>query len=294
LSDGTYYFRVKTVDDRGAISPWSNIENITVDMSGPSISGLIHTPVNPLHGDAVTVNVNVTDPSGIENVTCFYRVNSGPWQNKSMTNVNGITYSCELGTYFVDDVVEYYILAFDNTKVHYETNTTVQMFEIFNQPPSDPTLADPGSVTYVSYVYVTWTPSTDLEGSIDHYHIQISRFDDFSVILGEWNETTTGFNITDLDSGIYYIRVRAIDQHNTSSQWSNVESIEVILTTPTPTPTPIPTPTSPTSPTTGGPFDPDILNLVFLITTIGSLVIIIIVVVSIIRQRSRAQRKYQF
>ncbi|MFX1607330.1 MAG: fibronectin type III domain-containing protein, partial [Promethearchaeota archaeon] len=246
----------------------------------------------------VIVSVNITDPSGIDNATCVYRINSGFWQSVIMTHGTGDTYSCNLGSYIVDDVVEYYILTFDNTTMHNWANTTVQMFEIFNQPPTDPTLANPGTVTYASYVYVTWTPSTDLEGSIDHYHIQISRFDDFSVILNEWNETTTNFNITDLTSGIYYIRVRAFDFHNASSQWSNVESIEVILTTTTPTPppttTPTPTPTSPTSPTTGSPFDPDILNLVFLITTIGSLVIIIIVVVGIIRQRSRSQRKYQF
>ncbi|MFW9965200.1 MAG: fibronectin type III domain-containing protein, partial [Candidatus Sifarchaeia archaeon] len=287
LSDGTYYFRVKTVDDRGASSPWSNIENITVDMSGPSVSGPIHAPINPLHGETVTVSVNVTDPSGIENVTCVYRVNSGLWQSLTMAYETGDTYTCDLGSFLVDDVVEYYVLVFDN--IHNWANSTIQMFEILNQPPSDPTLADPGSVTYESHIYVTWTPSTDLEGEIHHYLLQISRFDDFSVILSEWNETTTSFNITDMDSGIYYIRVRSYDYHNASSQWSNVESIEVILTTPTPTPTPTPS-TTPTTP--GTPFSPDILNFIFLVVTGGFVVILIIIVASTVRQRSK--RQYNF
>ncbi|MHA2210593.1 MAG: fibronectin type III domain-containing protein, partial [Candidatus Thorarchaeota archaeon] len=103
-------------------------------------------------------------------------------------------------------------------------------------------------VTYESNVFVTWTPSSDLEGEIRHYHLQISRFDDFSVILFEWNETTTSFNVTELDSGVYYLRVRAVDFHNASSQWSNVESIEVILTAPHPTTTTTPTTTTQTTP----------------------------------------------
>jgi hypothetical protein len=205
-----------------------------------------------------------------------------------MTIVTGAMYSCDLGTFFVDDVVEYYIQTFDNTTVYNMANTTVQMFEIVNQPPSDPTLADPGSVTYALYVYVTWTPSSDLEGAIDHYHLQISRFDDFSVILAEWNETTTSFNITDLDSGIYYIRVRAFDYHNVSSQWSNVESIEVIFIAPSPTTTTAPSPTTSTTP---NPFDPDILNLVLLVFSGGFTIIIVMLVANYLRQRS--SRRYQ-
>jgi hypothetical protein len=288
LSDGTYYFRVKTVDDRGVSSPWSNNESVFVDMSGPSISAPIHSPANPLHEDNVTVSVNVTDPSGINNVTCYYRVNSGPWQNISMTNETGDAYSCDLGIYFVGDVVEYYIQTSDNTTAHNKANTTVLMFEIFNQPPSDPTLANPGSIIYDSRVFVTWTPSNDLEGVINHYHLQISRFDDFSIILFEWNITTTSFNITELGSGVYYIRVSAFDYHNASSQWSNVESIEVILTTATPPPTS--TPTTPTT-TTESPFDPDILNLVLLVFSGGFTIIIVMVVANYLRQRS--SRRYQ-
>ncbi|MFW9801673.1 MAG: hypothetical protein ACFFFC_03435 [Candidatus Thorarchaeota archaeon] len=290
LPDGTYYFRVKTVDDRGAGSPWSNNESVFVDMSGPSIAGLMHSPVSPLHGEAVTVNVSLTDPSSIKNVTCFYRVNAGLWLNKSMTIVTGDMYSCDLGIFFVDDVVEYYIETFDNTTAYHMANTTVQMFEIVNQPPSDPTLADPGSVSYVSYVYVTWTPSSDLEGAIDHYHLQISRFDDFSVVLAEWNETTTNFNITGLGSGVYFVRVRAFDYHNASSQWSNVESIEVILIAPPPTTTS--TTTTPTTTVPPNPFDTDILSLVLLVFSGGFVIIIVMVVANYFRQRS--SRRYQW
>jgi hypothetical protein len=284
LTDGTHYFRVKTVDDRGSSSPWSNVESVFVDMSGPSISVPIISPVNPLHGDPVSLSTNITDPSGVENVTCYYRVNSGAWLNVSMTIETGDTYSCNLGTYFVDDVIEYYIQSFDNTTEHNKANTTVQMFEIFNQPPTTPTLADPGSVTHASDVYVTWTPSSDLEGEIDHYHLQISRFDDFSVILFEWNETTTSFNITGLTSGIYYLRVRAFDYHDAPSEWSNVESIELDGGIPT-------VPTTPTT-TTTLPFDPAILNLILLIFSAGFVIILVLIAVNYLRQRS--QKKYQF
>ncbi|MFX1263117.1 MAG: fibronectin type III domain-containing protein, partial [Promethearchaeota archaeon] len=194
--------------------------------------------------------------------------------------------------FFVDDVVEYYIETFDNTTAYNMANTTIQMFEITNQPPSDPTLANPGSVSYVSHVYVTWTPSSDLEGEIDHYHLQISRFDDFSIVLAEWNETTTNFNITGLSSGVYFIRVRAFDYHNVSSQWSNVESIEVILLAPPPTTTSTPPTTTPTTTVPPNPFDTDILSLVLLVFSGGFVIIIVMVTANYLRQRS--SKKYQW
>jgi hypothetical protein len=207
-----------------------------------------------------------------------------------MTHEMEEVFACSLGVFYVDDVVEYYIEAFDNTTEHHRVNTAIQMFEIPNQPPTEPTLADPGSVAYQPQVFVTWTPSSDLEGGIDHYHLQISRFSEFSVILHEWNETSTSFNITDLGSGIYYIRVRAFDYHGVSSQWSNVESIEIILTTTTSGTTSTTETTS-----TGGVttlFSPDIMSVVLLVVTGGTFAIIILIVYSYVKQRSHS--RYQF
>jgi len=295
LTDGTYYFRVKTVDDHGALSSWSNIESIIIDLSGPTMTGIGHTPASPLHGDSVTISVNVTDPSAIKNVTCWYRVNSGTWIPVLMAQTVGDRFEVNIGSFLVDDVVEYDIHAFDNSTNHYETISSPVSFTILNQAPLAPILIDPGTIISSDHFLLNWTAAYDLEGAIDHYEVQMSATNDFTLILGEWNVTLTDREFSGLSNGVYYFRVRTVDDHGAVSDWSNIESIELqSSTTSTSTTTTIVTDTTTTTTTNGGPFDADILSLVFLIITVGSMAIIVIIVVAIIRQRSAARRQYNF
>jgi len=143
----TYYFRVRAVDDDGTVGFWCFQQSINVVIiQGPIVSTPILSPSAPKHGDLVALSVDVTDQDGVKNVTCFYSVNSGPWQNVSMTYQTGNTYNCSLGTYFVDDVVQYYIKAIDNSTSFNPTTTGTYSFTIVNQPPTEPTLYDPGTV----------------------------------------------------------------------------------------------------------------------------------------------------
>jgi hypothetical protein len=289
LNNGTYYFRVRSVDDHEAKSLWSNIESIEVaipitDFSGPNISNVIHSPVSPIQGDSISISATVTDFTGVENVTCYYRVNSGTWQMVTMAFVGANSYSCDIGSYLVDDQIDFYIQAFDNSTIYNEASTGFVSFGIVNQPPSAPTLNDPGTLFEVSHVLVSWTPGADHEGAMSHHQLQISSSSDFTMILNDWNATTTSLNISGLSDGVYYIRVRAVDDHDAVSDWSNVEDFVVMLST---------SPTGTTSATTPPPpFDPDILNLVLLVFSGGFMIIIIMVVANYLRQRS--SRKYQW
>ena len=309
LSDGTYYFRVRTVDDKAASSPWSNVEDIIVDMSGPTVSGPIHHPANPKHGDSVTVIANITDPSGVKNATCFYNINDGGWQFAVMTLGTGDEYSCDIGSVSVDDVVSYYIVAYDSSANFNLVNTSIYLFIVFNQPPEAPILIDPGTTISVDHFTLDWTDAFDLEGAIDHYIVEMSADSEFSLILGQWNVTESQRDFTAISNGIYYFRVLAVDDHGALGPWSNVQSIEIqttsttttttTTTTITTTTTTTTTDTTTTTTTTGTGtmptiFSPDILNLVFLVVSVGSMALIIIIVVAIIRQRSAARRQYQF
>jgi hypothetical protein len=280
LSNGTYYFRVRSVDDHEAKSIWSNIESISVeipvDLSSPEFTSLQHSPPSPVQGGSVTVKVFVTDSSGVKNVTCYYRVNSGSWLSIPMVNTIGYLYEGSIGSFLVDDEVEYYVQAFDNSTQHNIATSGTVSFQIMNQAPLAPTLYDPGTTISVSHVIVNWTTGFDLENAIDQYQLQMSISSNFSTIMLEAYTAQLSINVTDLITGTYYFRVRVLDDHHVASAWSNVESIEVIL--------------SSTSPTTTGPaFNPDILSLVFLIVSGGSVIIILSIVVAIIRQRSRKQ-----
>ncbi len=107
-----------------------------------------------------------------------------------------------------------------------------------NQPPTTPILNNPGTIDDDGNVTISWSPSTDADGNIDHYQLQISLSSTFATILDSFNLTTIIIQATGLAEGIYYFRVRAFDDEDTPSQWSNIESIEIQIPVITPPPTP--------------------------------------------------------
>ena len=290
FDNGTYYFRVKALDDHGEYAGFSNVESIEVgipvDVVAPVFAELYTHPAEPLHGDNVIVKADVLDFTGIDNVTCSYRVNSGTWTSVLMVNVFGDRFEVSIGSFLVDDIVYISVQAWDNSSNH-NGRVSAFSFVIENQIPLAPDLLDPGTTISVSHVILNWTDGYDHENAIDHYQLQVSISEEFTTIWGEWNTTELSLDVLNLLSGTYYFRVRVIDDHDAASPWSDVESIEVILSTVPPTTT-----TSP--PTTGSPFDPDILNLVFLAVSVGSVLIIMIIVAVSLRQRSQHRRQYKF
>jgi hypothetical protein len=292
-TNGMYYFRVKALDDHGEYAGFSNVVsievNITEDLIAPVIATLYTDPVEPIQGDVVTVKADVLDFTGIDNVTCSYRVNSGSWTSILMVNTIGDLFEVSIGSFSVDDFIEVSVQAWDNSTNH-NTRTSAFSCVIENQAPLAPDLLDPGTTIPVSHFIANWTAGSDHEGAISHYQFQVSISSEFATIFGEWNITDLSFNVTGLSNGVYYLRVRTIDDHDAPSEWSDVESIEVELSTTSETIPPNPT----TSPTANDPFDPDVLNLVFLVVTVGSFAVILLVVVAIIRQRSSARSQYKF
>ena len=233
FENASYYFKVRAVDDDGTVGFWCFQQWINVVIIlGPTISAPLLSPSEPKHGDSVTLSVDVTDQDDVKNVTCYYSINSGSWLNVSMTNQTGDTYNCSLGTFLVDDVVEYYIQAFDNSTSHHQTTASIYSFEILNQPPTEPVLYDPGTIITVSNLMVNWTAGSDLEGAIDHYELQMSSSSDFSVVIDQWSVNTTDYEVTGLTNGTYYFRVKTVDDHAATSQWSNIESVIVDMSGP--------------------------------------------------------------
>jgi hypothetical protein len=289
FDNDTYYFRVRAVDDNGTEGFWCFPQWINVvivqDLTGPTISALILSPIAPVHGNSVTVSANVTDPRGLKNVTCYYRIDSGTWESEAMTLGVGDEYSCSIGVLLVDNVVEYYVVAFDNSTQNNDAMTSTYMYITHNQPPSAPILINPGTTISTDHLILNWTAAYDLENAIDHYEIQMGATSDFTLILAEWNVTSTDKELTGLSDGVYHIRVRTVDDHDAVSPWSNVESFTVALSTGDVT-----SPTTTTS-TTPNPFDPAVLNLVLLVFAGGFTFIIVMVVANYLRQRS--SRRYQ-
>jgi len=108
---------------------------------------------------------------------------------------------------------------------------SVHIYEItidyeFNLAPTEPDLTDPGDTNFLGSVKLKWNESTDADGTIDHYDVEVSDSSSFTTILKNYTTTKTSKGIYPLKPGIYYFRVRAVDDGDAISDWSTAD-IEV-------------------------------------------------------------------
>ncbi len=96
-----------------------------------------------------------------------------------------------------------------------------------NTAPTVPTLTAPvnNSLCIDNVVNFTWNASTDAEGGVITYEIQVAKNTLFSPVSHTQTSTTTSKSIT-LEKGIaYYWRVKATDSKNASSNYSATFSL---------------------------------------------------------------------
>jgi hypothetical protein len=90
---------------------------VSSDVTGPIIDDIAHT-ANNTELDLVNITCTVTDLNGIQEVTLYYRLNNGTWLSITMTLIATDTYKATIGPFAVGDVIEYYIVAIDDSPNH--------------------------------------------------------------------------------------------------------------------------------------------------------------------------------
>ena len=112
------------------------------DIDGPIISNIVHS-ANVTETDLVNITCTVTDASGIQSVTLYYRINEDTWITLTMTLISGNTYGATIGTFAAGDIIEYYILAVDDSPNHNtrlnDNNELYFSFEVQSIPPTETT-----------------------------------------------------------------------------------------------------------------------------------------------------------
>ncbi len=81
--------------------------------AGPSFDRLQHSPVIPAATQAVRVGADISDPDGIAEVTLFYRLDGGPWQQTGMAGGNGGRFTGIIPGQADGAVVQFYVQAVD-------------------------------------------------------------------------------------------------------------------------------------------------------------------------------------
>ncbi len=92
----------------------------------------------------------------------------------------------------------------------------------------EPTILNP----YGSLI-LSWTNALDADGTIDIYEIQMDTTPFFHIPDRTWNVNTTSLLLSNHPPGTYNFRVRARDNNNLFSPWSNIITVTITLVPPT-------------------------------------------------------------
>jgi hypothetical protein len=113
-SNGDYVLAGHISPVEGGIAP--DVLLIKTDNEIPKIWNVTRTPSSPIENSTYTnlIQAKVYDASGLEEVVLSYMVDSGSWNNQTMTNTEGKVYSAEIEAYPKDTDVFWTIIAENN------------------------------------------------------------------------------------------------------------------------------------------------------------------------------------
>ncbi len=113
LSDGSYYWRVRTIDFASNVGGWSSVWNFTVDTTKPDIQGITMDPLTPDEKSEITIYCSVSDLSTIESVVLLYSIDRGDWTLKNTTKLSNIIYYATIGPFDSGETLYFYFRATD-------------------------------------------------------------------------------------------------------------------------------------------------------------------------------------
>ncbi len=140
-----YGVTVYDVDGNLDWSGWDTFTFYGADLAAPSVTLVAHDPISPGSSDSVTVSADIQDVSGVTSAVLQYRVDSGVWNNVTMSSV-GTTYTGVIPAQADGASVAYRIVAYDtlgNEAITGETTFTVEDVVTTPTTPTEPTTTEP-------------------------------------------------------------------------------------------------------------------------------------------------------
>ncbi|MHA1909988.1 MAG: hypothetical protein ACW98Y_22030 [Candidatus Thorarchaeota archaeon] len=105
------------------------------DVEGPLIYQVEILPVSPATGDTITVSIYALDQSGVYGAELSYNINDGGWQQADMQFytclcISGGRWSASFGPLSLDDTVQFYGTAFDDSPTRNSGNSETFTIQI--------------------------------------------------------------------------------------------------------------------------------------------------------------------
>ncbi len=218
IADGTYFWRVKAVDNAGNESDWSSVDTFVVDVTAPDIPASLTFSVD---GNTATLDwADSTDNlTGLSGYIVAYGLSS---DFSDATIVNADSSDIDLDN-LADGIYSWRIRAVDN-------NDNASAWNIGNLITIDTTAPDipEGLVDSVSgsNASLDWSDSTDNITGVKEYIVEYADNADFtdSEIA---SSQTSNLDINNLADGTWYWRTKSVDNTDNESDWSAVSSFDV-------------------------------------------------------------------
>ncbi|MHB9138981.1 MAG: pre-peptidase C-terminal domain-containing protein, partial [Victivallaceae bacterium] len=226
MADGSYFWRVRALDNAGNWSNWSSSSSFSVDITAPSIPGGLTQTTNV--GDvALDWNDSSDNTSGVKQYEVQVDNNndfSSPENTVTSGTSNANLSNMADGSYF------WRVRTQDNFG-NWSSWSATSSFDIDLVQPTVP-LNLTHSVSGAN-VSMDWDDSTDARSGVKQYQVQVDNNSDFSSPEKAAASLTSKFSATGLAEGIYFWRVRAEDNNGNWSAWSANGSFIVDTSAPT-------------------------------------------------------------
>ncbi|MDP3981895.1 MAG: sugar-binding protein, partial [Chlamydiota bacterium] len=229
-ANGTYYYRVRAKNNIGEWGSWS--QN-AVDMV---INRDVTLPTIPVLTDPGDIDYDLSyllewtpsqDISGIEVYELQEDIESG------FSNPAYFYFSASTSDYFFANKAEgtyyYRIRAKDNSGNWSLWSGVVDITTLLDlTPPSTPVLSASSNNVFEENFVLSWTASEDVSG-IETYEFQEDTDPSFSqALITYYSSAQLSHQVEGKAEGSYYYRVRAKDNADYWSDWSNTETVTVI------------------------------------------------------------------
>ncbi|MCS7150791.1 MAG: Ig-like domain-containing protein, partial [Endomicrobia bacterium] len=236
ISQGSYTWRVNTQDYALNYTTSQVRYNLIVDTTPPPQVTILSSPTNGFSTNYMTIYFSwepVNDfPAGLKNYIL---------QISTINNFNVITYSSTtISNFALFDLPQgsyTWRVNVEDKVLNYTTSTVSYTLLIDTTPPSVPLLTNPvnGFSTNYPVISFTWSISDDIGwrggSGVKGYEVYISTLSDFSLIISS-QFCNTNQVVMSLPEGVYWWRVRAVDNVGNFSPYSSHSMITIDTTPP--------------------------------------------------------------